>query len=417
MSNIAHLQSHNPKTRIDAIQVHENDIAELVIISEPGVGKQIVFDVRDILMMDTDVSVNARIMLEELALRSLVYRKVEQSPVLLASDGTDIACVQTPSVSIEAVPRYDRGTSQCDGKTIDYYVSDEYKRTVIEAMSDFQLVDIVMTQPLVSVMASGRDTNVLASFSLQPLTNLVFTRDQQIVTQRGVVLARLSSEQRQKEIEIMEFCFQKLGIPIVGRIPDEGRLEGGDFFMAGPDLALVGIGLRSNIQAINYLMDNDLLGVSSLAVVRDDIDRSQDRMHLDCVFNILDDKLVLLRSDIAIEDSPIPRMVDLYVQDPVTKKYSLDPATTNVPFVTFLKGRGFEIIEVTPEQQAAYGCNVLNMGKGNILAVHEKVARNIASHRSFRGTVQCMDFSAITSMYGAVHCASQVVRRRSRNDE
>jgi hypothetical protein len=29
----------------------------------------------------------------------------------------------------------------------------------------------------------------------------------------------------------------------------------------------------------------------------------------------------------------------------------------------------------------------------------------------FRGDVRTIDFSSITSMYGSVHCASQVVRR------
>jgi len=63
----------------------------------------------------------------------------------------------------------------------------------------------------------------------------------------------------------------------VGEIRVPGFLEGGDFFPAGRDLALVGIGLRSNSEAARQLMDGDLLGTSRLAVVRDDFEQHQAR--------------------------------------------------------------------------------------------------------------------------------------------
>ena len=84
------------------------------------------------------------------------------------------------------------------------------------------------------------------------------------------------------------------GLPIIGEIEAPGFLEGGDFFPAGRDLALVGVGLRSNVEACRQLMDNDLLGARRLAVVRDDFDRHQDRMHLDCVFSLLGGRCCLM---------------------------------------------------------------------------------------------------------------------------
>ncbi len=62
---------------------------------------------------------------------------------------------------------------------------------------------------------------------------------------------------------------------MVGQIDGDGFLEGGDFFPAGEDLALVGIGLRSNMEACQQLMDRDLLGTRRLAVVRDDFEQHQ----------------------------------------------------------------------------------------------------------------------------------------------
>jgi arginine deiminase len=62
---------------------------------------------------------------------------------------------------------------------------------------------------------------------------------------------------------------------VVGEIEAPGYLEGGDFFPAGKDLALVGIGLRSNFEACRQLMEKDLLGARRLAIVRDEYEQHQ----------------------------------------------------------------------------------------------------------------------------------------------
>lgn len=65
-----------------------------------------------------------------------------------------------------------------------------------------------------SIPSSGRtlrDTGLTASYTFEPLSNLVYTRDQQITTCKGIVMGRLRSQQRQKEVELMQYCFRKLG--------------------------------------------------------------------------------------------------------------------------------------------------------------------------------------------------------------
>lgn len=63
------------------------------------------------------------------------------------------------------------------------------------------------------------------------------------------------------------------------------------------------------------------------------------------------------------------------------------------------------------QDQLLYGCNVLNLGNSKVISVHAGTARQIVRDPRFRGDVQVVDFSPITSMYGAVHCSSQVVKR------
>jgi arginine deiminase len=184
----------------------------------------------------------------------------------------------------------------------------------LQHMSVPQLIDTILINPTVHVSPSYRDTGLTASYSFEPLSNLVYTRDQQITTCRGIVMGRLRSPQRNLEVSLMKFCLQKLGLPVVGDIAEPGYLEGGDFFPGGRDLALLGIGLRSNFEACKQLMDQDLLGTRRFAVVRDDFEQHQDRMHLDCVFSIVSDNVCIMLEEMMGEGSPTRRLVDEYTK-------------------------------------------------------------------------------------------------------
>ena len=94
------------------------------------------------------------------------------------------------------------------------YLSDDYKRRVLEHMSINQLIDTILINPTVQLSPSRRDTGFTATYSFQPLPNLVYTRDQQVTTCQGVVMGRLRSPQRQLEVDLMRFCFNKLGLPV-----------------------------------------------------------------------------------------------------------------------------------------------------------------------------------------------------------
>ena len=76
-----------------------------------------------------------------------------------------------------------------------------------------------------------------------------------------------------------------------------------------------------------------------------------------------------------------------------------------------MAGEGYSIIPIAHEHQLAYACNVLNLGGSRVISVHAPSARQIVSHPAFKGDVRVIDFSSVTSMYGSVHCASQVVMR------
>jgi arginine deiminase len=47
-------------------------------------------------------------------------------------------------------------------------------------MSATQLIDLILINPTVHLTPSGRDTGLTASYTFEPLSNLVYTRDQQV---------------------------------------------------------------------------------------------------------------------------------------------------------------------------------------------------------------------------------------------
>eukprot|EP00123_Amoebidium_parasiticum_P010375 comp20064_c0_seq1/m.24674 comp20064_c0_seq1/g.24674 ORF comp20064_c0_seq1/g.24674 comp20064_c0_seq1/m.24674 type:complete len:447 (-) comp20064_c0_seq1:212-1552(-) len=397
-------------------QVHENDPIELVLVCAAALPKMMgsmhpagslyekpvnvdltmqqhqafkkiladsgahVVDVRDVLKMGVDKYLDDRIALEDFAASCLQYTMEE---------GCDERLLRPEDK---------------------FFVGNAYKAKVLEAMSADQLIDIIMTNPKVSIRPSYRDTGFTATYSFEPLSNIVFTRDQQITTKKGIVMARLSSKQRQKEVEVMKFVHKKLGLNVIGEIPEPGRLEGGDFFAAG-DLCMIGIGLRSNQEAVDYMMSRDLLGYNRVAVVKDFLESSQDRMHLDTYFSILSHDCVVMLEDCIGEDSPTRRYVDEYARKDENSPYEL--VKKDVEFSKYVQDEGYTIIPVPGEWQLKYGCNALNLGNNKILCVHDDTARLIARSKAFKGKVQVLNFSDVTAMYGAVHCASQVVRRRS----
>ena len=66
------------------------------------------------------------------------------------------------------------------------YVSEEYKKEVLEHMSIHQLIDTILINPTVHLSPSYRDTGLSASYTFKPLSNLVYTRDQQVLFSQAV---------------------------------------------------------------------------------------------------------------------------------------------------------------------------------------------------------------------------------------
>jgi hypothetical protein len=157
------------------------------------------------------------------------------------------------------------------------------------------------------------------------------------------------------------------------------------------------------------MLQNDWFGTRRVAVVRDIFDCDQQRMHLDTVFNIASHNVCVMLETLIGENSPERRLVTEYTKGKDNKYYV---TRTDVELAQYVREEGYTIVPVTVEQQGNYGINFLNIGEGTIVAVDQSTARTLLSSGVFDGNIDLIDYSGMTTMYGSVHCCSQVLKRR-----
>jgi arginine deiminase len=290
--------------------------------------------------------------------------------------------------------------------------STDYVRKSLSRLQQDNLIDLILLRPRVVINADESQTGFrYGQIPLQPLANLTFTRDQQITTARGVVIGRFGAVQRLPENELMCTVWPQIGVNPIGTIRAPGTLEGGDFIPVSKDIAMVGVGLRTNFFAAKQLMDEDLLGTRRFLIVEDLVDHNQQRMHLDTFFNLCDEKLCVCLADVADDRPRFKRTAREFVRHDNGTYEELKP----IAFGEWLKKEKYTIVKASHQQQAEYFLNFLHLGKdkngrGTILAINPDVEKAITD-AGFVGRVKTIDFKPIMAMYGGVHCASQVLRK------
>ena len=230
----------------------------------------------------------------------------------------------------------------------------------------------------------------------------------------------------------MEQVFKNINATIVGYAKDGGinsYLEGGDFYVAKNDLSMLGVGLRTTMDGAKYLMEKDFLGTRFMAIVYDDEDLDQQRMHLDTYFNFLSDKHVIVLNFTECEEKykkKVNRKVFLYEENANNKisESEIEANGTNITdipkvvgnyklisvypnFYDFLTDNGYEMIKVSDKQQIDYMINFLNIGNNEIISVNKDL-ENVAKPSGVN--VKFIEFRPILNMYGAMHCITQVSR-------
>ena len=297
----------------------------------------------------------------------------------------------------------------------DAEATEAYRQEVLRKLSRNDLIRCLLLQPTVKLSKTDNNTGYEAQYIQNPLMNLYFTRDQSITTPRGHIICRMNSSQRAPETEIINLCYEHLGLKPILRIIGDGRLEGGDYIPAG-NISLIGCGMRTNDEGIRQLMEADAFGHDTIVVVRDH-KLWQMQMHLDTHFNIIDKDLCTMVSSRlnAQPGDPEFNTCDIWARQPGTKAYTL--LKQDQPFVEYIKGRGFDIIPIDYDDEMHYANNFLTIAPRHIMAVGGQSEALQQRFRDAGVNVEWIPLESLIDGYGAAHCMTQVLQREAwKND-
>ncbi|MFA5250809.1 MAG: arginine deiminase family protein [Parachlamydiales bacterium] len=253
-----------------------------------------------------------------------------------------------------------------DKKTIER-AKEEFERS-IPYLDTQHFFYILLVNPKIFFKKEPGARNIQQNVNLrQPLSNLYFMRDQQFMTDRGVVVCRLAKPSRRGETRVTRFVMEDvLEMPIAKEITEPGTIEGGEFLPMGK-FALVGIGDRTNQEAIDQLLTVDFafeeIGVVHQPMhplIQSDKPDPMINMHLDTYFNVAGSHVVV-GCEMLLKNA----LVDIYHNEggrflKEKKQLSLSD---------YMKKKGFEIVNLTTLEQLSYASNFLTIKENRILAV------------------------------------------------
>ena len=123
--------------------------------------------------------------------------------------------------------------------------------------------------------------------------NIIFQRDLLFMTSEGAVLARPGATPRAGEVRWTAATLAAAGVPIIGVPRGNALLEGADALWLRPDVVLVGIGRRTNLEGAAFVAS--IVGDLGASVVRVTLPPAV--QHLLGVVNFLDHDLAAVRAD------------------------------------------------------------------------------------------------------------------------
>lgn len=209
------------------------------------------------------------------------------------------------------------------------------------------------------------------------LTYQVFTRDSSLATPEGLVVTQPRQPWRRGEHAAVQAFAAAAGAP-VWRTVTAGSLEGGDFVLLAPGVALIGAceertTVEAAEQVAGWLRELDWEVRVEPFPAR--------YVHMDVLVCIAAEGLALVCED-----------------------------AVSSALVRWLRGHGLEILPVSAEDAMALGVNVLALGDGRVVSAAEAERVNAALTGAGL-TVLEPELSSFTLGGGGPHCLTQVLRR------
>jgi N-dimethylarginine dimethylaminohydrolase len=205
----------------------------------------------------------------------------------------------------------------------------------------------------------------------------VFARDSSAMTPGGAVITQLHQWWRRGEYAAAIRFYEENGIPIRGMIT-AGALEGGDVVILEPGCAVIGAGEARTQERAARQLAGWLEADGWEARVEPIPERF---VHIDVLLAVVAERLAAVCSDVL-----------------------------SGGFVSWLRGRGFELIEVSADDAFQLGANAISLGGERVLSISAATSLNEAM-RAQGLEVGELDLSMFTLGGGGAHCLAQALRR------
>jgi arginine deiminase len=243
----------------------------------------------------------------------------------------------------------------------------EFERN-LDILDPETVFNIVILRPSVSLEEKGGVRVVFPRVTLDvPLANLFFMRDQQVATDTGIVVSRMSKPQRRDEPEISGTVLETAGVKIAARVKAPGTFEGGDFIPAG-EFAMIGLGDRTNRSGVRQVMARGV-GFDEVAVVHQPAHPLIPGNQRDPMVNMhLDTYLNIAGEGVAVGCLPLLKRahVETYRR---TSRGAYERAGGEKTLDAYLKSKRFDVVPITTLEQMCYASNFLCIRDHKIVAV------------------------------------------------
>ena len=205
----------------------------------------------------------------------------------------------------------------------------------------------------------------------------VFTRDSSVMTPGGAVVTQPAQPWRRGEYAPVIRFYEQAAIPMRGMIT-AGSLEGGDVMLLEPGVALIGAGeARTHEAAARQLAA--WLAADGWEVRVEPIPERW--VHIDVLLGVVGERLAAACVD-----------------------------ALSFGVVSWLRARGFELIEVSSADAFLLGANAISLGDDRVLSAAGAARLNEAL-RAHGLEVLDPDLEMLTLGGGGPHCLAQALRR------
>jgi arginine deiminase len=153
-------------------------------------------------------------------------------------------------------------------------------------------------------------------YSIQPLPNFLFTRDPSMVLWDDLLIGKMATKVREREPLIMEAIYREHPVFKVNPLnPARGTanlnrfknatIEGGDLLIAGEDVILIGIGVRTSSEGVDFLIELIKQKKTHLKhiIVQELPHEPESFIHLDMTFTFLDKDSCIIYEPLILKKS------------------------------------------------------------------------------------------------------------------